>query len=115
MKNHNKWLPGFFLVLCIVSQASSVFFMKYAAIKQGVPIYLNSDYYLSLLCLAIQAIAWPIALRKIPLNNAYAVMTLQYPVVFLGGIIFFKYIPNLQELSAIILIFVGNLLVTYGK
>jgi drug/metabolite transporter (DMT)-like permease len=89
--------------------------MKYAASKHDVPIYLNSNYYFSLLCLVIQAVLWPVALRSIPLNKAYAVMTLQYPFVFLGGIIFFKYVPNLQELSAMVLIFIGNLVVVYGK
>jgi len=67
------------LLLSVLFQTASIGFGKQAAITINIfslwAVVTNIHYLLSLACLGLQAIVWPLALRKYPLALAYFFMS----------------------------------------
>ena len=110
-----KWI-----VLSILFQSSSVILGKKASmilISYNIKEILANEFYiLSLVCLALQAITWQQALRKIQLNHAYLFMSsVQIFVIIASYYIFHEQISIQNVIGAFIIISGLNILYFNGK
>lgn len=83
-----------FIILCILLQAASGIFGKFAALSTAdMSIYFiltNIFYLLSIFCLMFQALFWQQALSYYPLSFAYPFMSLVNFVVLISSCYFFQ-------------------------
>ena len=98
------------IILSLLFQSLSLIFGKYAALELTVltpkTILTNYFYLASLLCLGLQAVCWPLALRQFPLFWSYMFMSGLYVVIpGISYFIFKEYISVCNVVgSAIIMI-----------
>jgi multidrug transporter EmrE-like cation transporter len=101
------WLLGLNLVL-LAGQAG---LGKQAALaQQGVPLRLfifNPFYLASLGCLLLQALVWPLVLRRCPLGFAYGVNSLNYVSILVLSYFVFSEPVTAQNLVGVGLIVAG--------
>lgn len=98
-----------FLFLSIVFQLASVYLGKLAALSISWhsfgAILANRYYCMSLLCLAFQAVVWPLALRKLQLFTAYSCTMIIYPgIIAISILCFNESISLINALGALIII-----------
>ncbi len=75
----------------------------------------NIPYLASLACLGVQAILWPLALRRLSLFWAYLVMSGVYVVIpIVSWLVFFEAVSVANILGAV-LIMAGIIVMTCGK
>ena len=119
-----KKLEYLCLFLSIVFQCAAYVAMKYAANGRNgggdsgflLRVLSNPYYWLSLFFLALQAIVWPLALRKLPLTFAYAATLMLYPLLLASSYLFFRESVSLRNLIGVVVIAAGLMLfVKSGK
>lgn len=90
-----SWVSLLCLNTSLLCQVLSVGFGKQAALSMTAfslhSVVTNRYYLLSIICLVIQAVLWPIALRHYQLSFAYLYMSGAYPVIlFMSWLVFFE-------------------------
>jgi drug/metabolite transporter (DMT)-like permease len=99
------------ILLSLLFQSISLIFAKYAALRMTgftlQAILTNYFYLASLLCLGLQAVCWPLALRRFPLFWSYAFMSGVYVVIPLISHFIFKEHVSLRNIIGSITIMVG--------
>ena len=107
-----------FLLLSLVCQILSSVFGKQAALAQTSftpgAIFGNSFYLLSLACLGLQALLWPLALRRMPLFRAYMLMSGIYLAIPVISRFVFHEAVTPGNLAGAVLIAVGIGIVLWG-
>lgn len=114
-----KSIAFLFLMLSLVFQFLSLIFGKYAALRMNHYMpqdYLMNPYYvISMVCLGLQALSWPLALRRFPLFWSYLFMSALYIMIPLASYYIFKekvsaanVIGALVIMAGIVLIFIGG-------
>ena len=108
------------LIIPIFLQAASGIYGKYAAmtVKDASLIHLvtNSFYFLSMICLVLQAIIWQLALISYPLSYAFPFTSLVNFVVLIFSAILFQEQITVYNVLGLILISIGILILSrsYG-
>jgi len=116
--NSSKWLPMFCLNLSLLCQVLSAGFGKQAAISM--PVYTplsvlsNHFYFFSMLCLGVQAVVWPIALRRYTLSFAYFYMCGSYVATLLMSYYLFHEHITPYNVAGSALIVAGVLIMVNG-
>ena len=110
------WLPMLCLNLSLLSQVLSVGFGKQAAISMTrfspLSVLENRYYLLSMLCLALQSVFWPIALRRYPLTFAYFYMSISYAAILvMSGAVFHEPVTLFNITGAILIVTGVNVMV----
>lgn len=116
---HNKdrqWLPILCLNLSLLCQVLSVGFGKQAALSMSrfspQAVLENKFYLFSMLCLAMQSIFWPIALRRYPLTFAYFYMSASYAAILaMSWLVFHEPVSVFNVAGAVLIVAGVNLLV----
>lgn len=68
-------------------------------------VVLNRYYLFSLLCLGIQAVLWPIALRRYKLSFAYLYMSGAYPaILFMSWLVFCEKVTAFNIAGALLVV-----------
>ena len=114
-------LPMLCLNLSLLCQVLSVGFGKQAAISMTGfsthSVVTNSYYLLSMLCLGLQSVLWPVALRRYQLSFAYFYMSVAYPaILFMSWLVFSEQVTAFNVAGALIIITgVNIMIVSKGK
>jgi multidrug transporter EmrE-like cation transporter len=98
------------IIFSILLQAASGIFGKYAALSvKDASIFItvtNGYYFLSLICLVLQAIIWQLALVHYPLSYAYPFLSLvNFVILIFSAILFQEQITAYNVLGLIIISF----------
>jgi drug/metabolite transporter (DMT)-like permease len=119
MAGNERRLAWFFVFLSLFFQLGSMVFGKQAALVAAGDFSVsgianNHWYFLSLSCLGLQAIVWPLALRHLQLFLAYLVISLTYACIpILAHLVFAEILKPVHIISSV-LILTGVLLVATG-
>lgn len=118
--NSMRWLPMFCLNLSLSCQVLSAGFVKQAAITMhgfsAKAVVLNPWYLLSMLCLGIQSIVWPIVLRRYPLSYAYFYMSASYVAILLiSAFVFYEPVTTGNLVGAALIMIGVNILVSGNR
>jgi drug/metabolite transporter (DMT)-like permease len=109
----------FCLNLSLLCQVLSAGFGKQAAISMHnfspVSVLSNHFYFFSMLCLGLQSIVWPIALRRYSLSFAYFYMTGSYVATILMSYYLFHEQVTPFNLAGCALIIIGVLIMINGR
>ena len=113
-----RWSVAFVL-LSLCCQVLSLVFGKYAALQaNGVltvrGLLANAPYLASLACLGVQAVVWPLALRRLPLFLAYLVMSGVYVAIPLVSWSIFHEAVSVANMLGAGLIMAGIIVMTCG-
>src|SRR2546425_9801845 len=99
------------ILLSLLFQSLALIFSKYAALRMNeftLQAILTNDFYLaSLLCLGLQAVCWPLALRQFPLFWAYMFMSGLYVVIPVISHVIFKEHVSLGNIVGSVIIMAG--------
>lgn len=112
----HPWLPMLCLNLSLLCQVLSVGFGKQAALSisqfSARSVLENRFYLLSMLCLALQSIFWPIALRRYPLTFAYFYMSASYAAILvMSWMVFHEPVSIFNIIGAVLIVTGVNLMV----
>lgn len=114
-----RWLSTICLNLSLGFQVLSVVIGKQAAMSMAefspTSVLYNHLYFLSLVCLGLQSIVWPIALRRFSLSFAYFYMSIAYAIVLLLSASLFGEPVTIFNTIGTAFIFSGVLLLVYGQ
>lgn len=104
------------LNLSLLCQVLSAGFGKQAALSMSrfspQAVLENKYYLLSMLCLALQSVAWPIALRRYPLTFAYFYMTTSYAAILaMSWLVFHEKVSTFNMVGALLIVAGVNLMV----
>ncbi|MCX7018460.1 MAG: hypothetical protein NTY46_05570 [Candidatus Sumerlaeota bacterium] len=90
----SKGVAFIFILLSLLFQILSMIFGKYASLQldRFTPTYIMQNYYYlaSFCCLGLQAVCWPLALRRFPLFWSYMFMSCIYVAIPLISHFIFK-------------------------
>ncbi|MFC1529275.1 EamA family transporter [Gemmatimonadota bacterium] len=99
-----------YIYIAVLAQSLSLLFGKTAALSaQGANRYFNYWYLMSLISLGIQALFWQQALRKIPLSEAYPMMSLVFIVILIMSYSIFREPISLLQLIGTAFIVIGTM------
>ncbi|MFY0518404.1 EamA family transporter [Lysinibacillus sp. UGB7] len=119
MKIINNVYMYFFLILSIVFQSFSFVFSKLAAVSlENTPFIfyiVNKYYFLSLVCLGIQAIFWQKTLNKMELSKAYPYTALIYLFILIYTYFIFKEPISINNIIGTIIIMIGIFVMNFEK
>jgi len=108
-----------FLLLSILFQSLSIILGKFASLSiahfTARGIFSNGYYLGSLACLALQAVVWPLALRRFPLFWAYLFMSAVYIVIPLAGHFVFGETLTPNNIVGALLIMAGIAVMSLGS
>jgi multidrug transporter EmrE-like cation transporter len=114
-----RWLPMVCLNLSLLCQVFSVGFGKQAALSMNGfsfhAVLSNRFYLLALLCLGLQSILWPIALRRYSLSFAYFYMSGSYAGILLMSYLLFHEVVTVFNITGAALIVTGVNLIVLGQ
>jgi hypothetical protein len=119
MKTHS--IGAYALIaLSLAAQIGSVIMGKFAALSiihfNAASVLLNPFYLLSLCCLGLQAIAWPLVLKRFPLFHAYIFMSSIYPaIMIISRFVFGEKATCMNGIGSLVIIFGILLFVSDGK
>jgi drug/metabolite transporter (DMT)-like permease len=116
-----QWNQAYFWIfLSLVCQVLSLILSKVAALRMHsfslLGILHNGPYFASILCLGLQAIIWPLALRRLPLLKAYLFMSGLY--IFIPPIAFFYFhepVTGRNLLGSLVIMTGIGMLLTGGR
>lgn len=101
----------FYIIIAIGAQSCSLILSKKASMTgEGITLYFNIFYILSLFFLGIQALVWQQALKIIQLNIAYSMMSLVFIIVPCVSFYFFNESLSLNKVIGICLILIGSII-----
>lgn len=107
----NPLAPILILCICLVCQVASVILLKRTALSLqhfSLIQVATNPFYLTALCfLGVQALLWPLVLRRLPLFLVYSLMVLSYPGILLASFLVFHESPSLMNLLGAALIIFG--------
>jgi multidrug transporter EmrE-like cation transporter len=107
------------LNLSLLCQVFSVGFGKQAALSMSGfsphAVMSNRFYILSVLCLGLQAMLWPIVLRRYALSFAYFYMSASYAAILAMSYLLFNELVTMFNLAGAALIVTGVNLVVRGQ
>jgi len=100
-----------FISLSLLFQCAALVFGKFASLNttsftpRGI---LTNEWYLAtLLCLGLQAVSWPLALRRLPLFQSYVFMSAVYIVIPIASHFIFHEKVSVANMAGATLIAVG--------
>ena len=107
------------VILSLFCQLMALVFGKYAALQSNGVLTVrdllgNAPYLASLACLGVQAVVWPLALRRLPLFWAYLVMSGVYVAIPLVSWSIFHEIVSVANMLGAGLIMAGIIVMTCG-
>ncbi|UAM96605.1 hypothetical protein K8354_09645 [Polaribacter litorisediminis] len=100
-----------YIFLSVFVYAFASIFLKLGALSMGaynlLNIIHNYFYLFSICCLFIHALLWQLALKSNPLNVAYAIKTIYYPILL--GVSYFVFDESISLYNII-----GTILILFG-
>ena len=114
-----EYLDYVLILLSFVFQLGSVVLGKFASLSishfDAAGVLLNPFYLSSLGCLGLQAITWPLVLRRLPLFYSYLLMSAIYPGIMAVSVAIFREKVTPMNYIGSILIMAGILLFVSGR
>lgn len=105
-----------YIFLAIIFQASSGILAKYAAVSLNdaalISLITNAFYISSLLCLALQAIVWQMALKHYDLSFAYPFISLVNFIILASSFLLFNESITFGNIVGLVIISCGVLLLS---
>ena len=117
----NHALGGYFWVACtLLCTVAGQFFVKrgalqgvpagdgfFSSVQMGLSLLLNPYVITGLLLAGVAALAWIIAMNRLPLATTYPIMALSFPLVTLIGAALFSEVIGVRQLVGTLVIVAG--------